>query len=235
MLVQNLTNPLQQCNLKFASNAGEFEGYASVFGSNDAVNDTIVRGAFSKSLASGRLPAMFINHNHRDIPVGDWVDMKEDDTGLYAVGRIDLNHRDGPSLYSAMKSGRMTGLSIGFTMGAQDFDRKESGGRVIKNVALKETSVVTFPCEDNARISAVKAEIESFESLNDFQRWLSNSLGLSRAEALAWVGRFKSVVLSNSGDDDDERIIALKKQVMALQAEINAARLIRVINSGKEN
>ena len=48
--------PLDQCELKFDPNIGEFHGYASVFGSVDAFGDTIVKGAFEDSITDRATP-----------------------------------------------------------------------------------------------------------------------------------------------------------------------------------
>jgi len=231
MLVHRIETPLPQCNLKFASNTGEFEGYASVFGSNDSVNDTIAKGAFAKSLESGRKPAMFINHDHKSIPVGDWVEMKEDDQGLFAIGRIDMNHKDGPTLYSAMKRGAMTGLSIGFTMGPEDFQRKSDGGRLITNVILKETSVVTFPCEDGARIATVKSEIEAIQTIRDCETFLREAGGMSRKMAEAFLGHVKDLLRGEPAEELKDEINALRQELAHTKSRLAAELLIKRINS----
>ena len=197
-------NPLQRCELKFeADSSGEFEGYASVFNSNDAVGDTIAPGAFTKSLESGRMPSMFVNHDHSSIPVGDWVEMEQDEKGLFGRGVIDMNHKEGPTLLSAMRRKAMDGLSIGFTMNGNDWEPKSEpdldGGRLIKNVDLREVSVVTFPCEDSARITGVKAEdFALFEDLKGLESFLRDSCGFSKSAAVAFVGRVLRVGRSDS-------------------------------------
>lgn len=182
---------LEQCNLKFANkDTGVFEGYASVFNSTDKVGDTILPGAFLKSLGRG-LPKMFVNHKQAEVPVGDWTHMKEDDHGLKAKGVIDLNHKDGPTVFSALKRGAMDGLSIGFTMDDGDFEGKGGGGRNIKNVNLMETSIVNFPCEGQALITAVKADILELKDLKDFESYLRDVCGLSRSLAKTYVSQFR--------------------------------------------
>lgn len=207
MLVK-LQTPTSQCNLKFASDdaTGEFEGYASVFHSVDSVGDTILPGAFAKSLAADRMPAMFINHDHYAIPIGDYLEMREDDVGLFTRGRIDLNHRDGPSAYSAMKRGAMSGMSIGFTMGKDDYDQRDGGGRVIKNLSLMEVSIVTFPTEDKARITGVKADELDFFDLRSCEQWLRESVGFSKGAATALVSRILRYGRSESAPADDESL-----------------------------
>lgn len=202
--MQTKSYNIEQCQLKFSSDdaTGEFEGYASVFDSNDAVNDTIARGAFKSSLIELRTPAMFINHDHAGIPVGDWQRLEEDSYGLKATGKIDLNHKDGASVYSAMKRGAMDGLSIGFTMNAGDFEQKDEGGRIIKDMRLREVSVVTFPCEDSARIAQVKAEDFTFTDLKGLERYLRDACGFSKSAATAFASRAARIL---RGDPDVPR------------------------------
>ena len=67
-MFHKLINLLENCQLKFSSDSpGEFDGYASVFGSVDEVGDTISKGAFTKSLDSGRTIKMFVNHAQHDV------------------------------------------------------------------------------------------------------------------------------------------------------------------------
>lgn len=186
-----LSTPIQNCQLKFASEVGEFEGYASVFNSTDLVGDTIVPGAFKSSIESGRRIKMFLNHRQHDVPVGDWLEMREDDVGLFAKGRIDMQHKDGPTVYSALKRGAMDSLSIGFTMDAQDFERK-SDGRIIKNLRLLEASIVSFPCEPAAKILAVKSAIEEIETLADAERLLRDA-GFTANNAKTFVSLVKRI------------------------------------------
>jgi len=212
-MFHKLINLLENCQLKFNSESdGEFEGYASVFNRDDAVNDTILPGAFAKSLTSGRNIKMFVNHGQHEVPVGDWTSMKEDEHGLLATGKIDFNHKDGPTVYSALKRGAMDGLSIGFTLKDADFDIKDGeddsffgGNRIIKNLQLMEASIVSFPAEGAARISAVKADVPGLITLKDFEDYLRDAGGFSKSMATALVSQLVNV---SRGDpvDDDQRI-----------------------------
>lgn len=216
MMTKHLDNPLDQCQLKFDSEkTGEFQGYASVFNSNDADNDTMLPGAFTKSIR-GALPPMFINHNHRAIPVGDWLSMSEDHYGLFAKGKIDMAHIDGPSLYSAMKRGAMTGMSIGFTSAPDDFTEKDGGGRIFHNLNLKETSVVTFPAEDRARISAVKADLDGLSTLKDYESYLRDVGGFSRSMATAVVSQIVKHVRCENATADSRMTATARNEVRAI-------------------
>ena len=213
--MQTKHNPLEGCQLKLASDgSGEFSGYASVFNSNDKVNDTILRGAFKSSIASGVTPKGFINHDHKAIPAIDWLEIYEDDYGLFVKGRIDLNHKDGPSLYSAMKRGAMGAMSIGFTIGADDYETKSEGGRNIKNANLMEISVVTFPCEEKAQISEVKTLVDAVHDLKSFEAILRDEGGFSRAAAKALASRTKQF---SQRDADAEVLKTIAEQEALIQ------------------
>jgi HK97 family phage prohead protease len=232
--MQTKRNPLGECQLKFASDSsGEFEGYASVFNSNDAVNDTILPGAFTMSLGGGTTPKMFINHDHSAIPVGDWLKMEEDDYGLKALGRIDMNHKDGPSVYSALKRGAMDGISVGFLLKKGDYEWKENNdGRVIKNADLKEASIVNFPAEGGARISDVKHLIEDIHDLKSLEALLRDEGGFSRAAAKALASRMKQLS-HRDGDDElrktiaeqEELLDALKRRIANLNGQLLALKI----------
>lgn len=212
-MFQKVLNPLEHCQLKFASDvAGVFSGYASTFNTNDAVNDTMLPGAFKESIESGRRIKMFFNHNHKDIPIGDWTKLVEDATGLYVEGKIDLNHIMGPTLYSAMKRNAVDGLSQGFTAKEGDYEKKSEGGRVFKNVNLMEISPVNFPCETRARISDVKSDTSGLESLKDFEHYMRDVCGFSKSEAVYFVSQFVKCVRSDSAP--------LERQITGMEAKL---------------
>jgi len=176
---------------------GVFEGYDSVLGGVNAVNATIIEGAYSKGLKADRMPAMFINHDSHKIPVGDWLDLKEDEHGLYGKGKIDLNHIHGPMVYSALKRKAVDALSIGFSIpkGGAIFD--DNGIRELHQIKLHEISIVNFPADQAARISHVKNFIKEIQTYRDAETLLRDS-GFSRSEAVSFVSCLKSLVRSDS-------------------------------------
>jgi HK97 family phage prohead protease len=163
--------------------ARTFEGYGSVFGTLDSYADTVKRGAFKRSLkewkGKGRMPAMLWQHNP-DEPVGVWVEMAEDETGLVVKGKL-LRTGRGPQAYEALKEGALSGLSIGFVTRKSQID-DESGIRTLTDVDLWEVSLVTFPANDPARVTSVRADGD-FPSEREFEQWCRRDAGLSRDEA----------------------------------------------------
>ena len=154
---QRLDLPL---TIKSVSDTGEFEGYGSVFGIEDSYGDVVVRGAFEASLAKwkekGRLPALLWQHNMSE-PIGVYTEMREDDVGLYVKGRLLID--DDPLAKRAhghMKAGSLSGMSIGYMLDDYEYD-KEKGVWILKQIDLWEVSLVTFPANDEARITDVKS------------------------------------------------------------------------------
>jgi len=192
------------CDFKFhATKKGEFEGYASVFGGVDSYGDTIIKGAFDKTIESGILPKMFVNHDSFQVPVGDWKDIKEDDHGLLVVGVIDMNHKDGMTVHSALKRKAMDGMSIGYKIFKGGSEENETGGLDLSSIDVKEISVVNFPADGAARISGVKNDIELITSLKDAERFLRDS-GYSKSMATAFVSHISAMCKGDPTDNSDE-------------------------------
>ncbi len=224
-MIYQSNNPVLNCELKFAKNdKGEFEGYGSTFNGVDGRGDTILKGTYEESI-SRIMPKMFVNHMHKDVPIGDWLVAEEDSTGLFLAGKIDLNHKDGPTVYSAMKRKAMEGLSIGAPMSSVVFEKNKDGGRTISKMNLVETSIVTFPMDANSQIMTVKqSEIEDLKSLKDFELFLRDSGVFSKSTATAYVSQIMKLKRSDSVVDDE--IAELKARII----RENTQRLIDAIN-----
>lgn len=223
-MIYQSNNPTLNCELKFAKNdKGEFEGYGSTFNNVDGKGDTILKGTYDESISKA-MPKMFVNHKHGDVPIGDWLVAEEDSTGLFLAGKIDLNHKDGPTVYSAMKRKAMEGLSIGAPMSSVVFEKNKDGGRIISKMNLMETSVVTFPMDTHSQIMAVKSEIEELKTFKDFEMFLRDSGTFSKSAATAFVSRINKLKQSDSVADDE--IAELKARVI----RENTQRLIDAIN-----
>lgn len=211
MTKQRLDIPLK---LKSVSDNGEFEGYGSVFGVKDSYDDVVVPGAFSKSLDAWRekksLPAMLWQHQ-MDEPIGVYTDMKEDDVGLYVKGRLLID--DDPlakRAHAHMKAGSLTGLSIGYMLKDWEYDRTKEVF-LLKEIDLWEVSPVTFPSNDEARISDVKSAFARGEmpSQKSIERVLRD-VGLSRTQAKAFMAGGYSTLYLRDADDVDSALNALK-------------------------
>ena len=135
---------------------GTFEGFASLFGREDLARDVIEPGAFSDSLSNRGTGGikMLLQHDPNQ-PIGVWEELAELPRGLYARGKLMMDVARAREVLSLMIAGALDGLSIGFrTIKA----RKSDNGAVrhIEKVDLWEISVVTFPMQPLARVSAVR-------------------------------------------------------------------------------
>lgn len=195
--------------LKALNEDGTFEGYGSVFGVKDSYDEIVAQGAFADSLAarkeSGVMPSLLWQHRS-DEPIGVYTSMEEDSIGLKVAGQLALKTARGAEAYELLKMKAISGLSIGFVSREDSFDRV-SGIRTLKKVDLWEVSLVTFPANDAARVQGVKS-IEEIENLRGAEIHLRD-LGMSRAQAVAFIARVKGFSQSDSSDGDLEKIAEL--------------------------
>lgn len=167
---------------------GVFEGYGSVFGNMDRGRDIVQAGAFTKSLQTRPADKVKMLWQHRaDMPIGVWTEMREDSKGLYCKGRILSDVKSGQEALSLMKAGAVDGLSIGYRVMSDDYDR-DTRTRVIKEAELHEISVVTFPMNEAATVTGVKAD-ELLCSPKLLERALRDHLGLSMKEAKVFMAK----------------------------------------------
>lgn len=194
-----------ECSIK-SSDAGIFEGYASVFNGLDSYNDTILPGAYRKSLETNKSIAMLFNHSsfRSDMParIGKWLEMSEDQRGLYVKGKLSLGHPTADAVYAAMRQETIDGLSIGYSV-PQDGAEFRDNVRYLKEIDLHEISVVDFPADNAARISmdSVKADIEAMKTIRDVERFLKDSGNFSTQSAKALLAQIKKVLREELSSD----------------------------------
>lgn len=213
---------LSTLSTKFTGTIAEdgcFVGYGSTFGNVDQGGDVVIKGAFTKSLAMRPAPAVKCLFQHDpNQPIGVWTSLSEDEKGLKAEGKLLTATSKGRDVYEMMKAGAVDGLSIGFMTKDASYD-KASGARLLKQLDLREISVVTFPMNEQATIAAVKAE-EMTE--RDFERFLRDA-GFSATQAKTIVSQgFKSL--------RRERDAAQEAETTALSRALGdiAARIARI-------
>lgn len=201
---QRLDIPL---TVKSVSDSGEFEGYGSVFGVKDSYSDIIVPGAFQKSLAAwqekGRMPALLWQHNMSE-PIGIYTEMREDETGLFLKGRLLID--DDPlakRAHAHMKAGSLSGLSIGYVLNDYDYDNQKDAF-ILKDIDLWEVSLVTFPANDEARISNVKSLLERGETPppSKVEKAL-REVGFSGSQAKAFMAKGYSAITPREAEADE--------------------------------
>ena len=173
-----------------------FSGYGAVFGNVDSYGDVIQPGAFADTLAaaqkSGQWPAMLLQHGGWGMgaedmtPIGIWTSFSEDGVGLKVEGKLADTPR-GREAYALLKMEprpAIDGLSIGYIPKEwSQRSKPEEPRRTLKKVDLLEVSLVTFPANGKARVSAVKS-LEDIASLADAEAFLREVGGLSKSQAV---------------------------------------------------
>src|SRR5574343_542957 len=166
--------------VKTVDDNGTFTGYGSIFGVVDSYYDVVAPGAFTDSLqalaAQNKKPAMLWQHRSAE-PIGVYPVMKEDGVVLYLEGKLTMQVARAVEAHALLKDGAISGLSIGFVTREDSYDRA-TGIRTLKRVDLWEVSLVTFPANDAARITGVKAQLAEIQSIRDAEAWLRDAASL---------------------------------------------------------
>ena len=172
-------------DIRAADDVPGFSGYAAHWWSADSYLTAMAPGAFKKSLRErgDRIPVL--SQHNPEIPIGLHRSLKEDKTGLAVDVEIVDDGADGSVTLKRLRGGIPLGLSFGFQTikdrSAEEGDPidvsqikgiKASDIRVITEVKLWETSVVTFPANEAATINAVRHQhsIDYLSSLLESMR-----------------------------------------------------------------
>lgn len=178
---------------------GKISGYASTYNNPDLSGDVMLPGCYDAVLQkiekSGVMPVMFFSHDHWSVPCGRWESIKSDDTGLYVTGRVNTDLESGKEIYSALKFGSMSGLSVGFSFSPDGAEDNDAGGFDFKSIDdLFEISICAMPCNPHARIDEVKAfDVESIRDYKTAERYLRDVGVFSREQAKKFISCLKSV------------------------------------------
>jgi len=216
------------CEIKAAeAGDGTFTGYASTFGGPPDTSvtfdweknlrirgDIIERRAFDRTLAEGGRNgtgiAMLYQHLPQ-IPVGVWTGLSTNEKGLKVNGKIAVKTSTGADVYELLKMDppAIRGMSIGFDFyrdkegkveeGSYEIDEKKKI-RHIKQVQLWEISLVTFPANTRATVTAVKSFLEA-ETPREMERALREA-GHSKKEAQYLVSLMRPSLREVRKDED---------------------------------
>lgn len=215
-----------ECELKFddaAAGEGTIEGYASKWDLLDRGGDIVRAGAFKKSIARWKkqkaMPPMLWQHDPHT-PIGVWLDLFEDDVGLYAKGQLFLDIPKAAECRALIKGKAVRGLSIGYLTMDSDYDRA-TGARFLKEVDLWEISPVTFPMLPEALIAGVKSDFDP----RQLEQALREEAGLSHNQAKAAVSILRKHTLRDVGanepgscDGKSDVLMAIRRTIADLQA-----------------
>ena len=200
-------------------------GYGSVFGNEDLGGDLVMQGAFLDSIASGRKVKMLYQHDTMQV-IGVFDSMSEDNYGLKMQGRISKKFGKGAEVAELIKMGAIEGLSIGYRTKEYAMD-EETGQRKLTKLDLFEVSVVTFPMNELASITAMKSENITERDIERTFKDMNYSNRMAKVMAgSAWKGRDevlrdadKSVPEVDQRDVDDLK--SLLKSITQTKGTLN--------------
>lgn len=196
---------------------GVFEGYASIFNTEDLGGDTVLPGAFAAHLATTNLKQVKMLYQHRpDKVIGHYTDVREDTRGLYVKGQLALDVECAREVHALMKVGALDSMSIGYKTIRSERDEDKWTRKLIE-VELWEVSIVTFPMLPGATVNSVKS-VPTTE--REFETQLRDAFGFSKKEATAVaLHGFKALDgLRDAGPDGDSGSDFLKELQSARSA-----------------
>lgn len=205
---------LSEVQVKFGDDTNRtFEGYASVFGGIDSYGDQIVKGAYAKTLEERGGRPVRMRWNHFGPVIGKWMDIAEDQNGLYVRGSLTPGHSIADDVYASMKHGAVDGMSIGYRVKRES---RDGAIRKLEEIELIEISVVEEPADLGAMVSQVKNmgdAIHKCESYKELESLLRESAGFSRSNATILVNRVKSLSLG----DRERKEVSFADRIMSMK------------------
>jgi len=188
--------------------------YLSAFDQLDSDNDIIRRGAFTKSIkergpgSTSNRQIAFLRYHNWEMPIGKFLELSEDEKGLFAVGELG-NSTLGADALADYQDGIIKEHSIGFQYIKDkvkfiDDPGLETGGYYeITEVKLWEGSAVTFGANEFTNV----VEVAKSEGKESTAQRISNEIDL--------IG--KALI---NGQGTDERLHNLEMKLKFLNAQL---------------
>lgn len=148
---------------------GTFSGYCNVFDIKDSYGDVVKKGAFINSLdswqAKNKMPPILWQHDRGQV-IGVWTKLYEDDKGLYGEGKLFIDDiAKAKEAHFLIKHGAIDGLSIGYHTKKWHYDN-DNKVLELRELDLKEISVVTFPANGDSQIDKVKVDNDTLKAIS---------------------------------------------------------------------
>ena len=224
--IQRRYSTLQSVTLDVTTRT--FEGYASVFGSMNSYREIFLPGAFKRTLAKppqGRTASMYLAHEWGK-PVGKWLELKEDDHGLFVRGQF-VDSEVGRHAMALVREKIATGLSLGFLPvdyrdeNADDWDKRI---RYITDADVYEISIVEVASDKKAGVTHVRS-IQPHSTVRDVEKVLLSIPGMPRdvAKRMASCWKPKDQARDASAEADTEAGARDAQAIEALAAQLRTA------------
>jgi HK97 family phage prohead protease len=146
------------------SRKGIIRGFASTFGNIDLGDDVVDFGAFKKTLQENKGIVPILADHDPSKQIGWNIRAEETEKGLFVEGQLNLKTELGNHRYEiakqALEVGGKMGLSIGYAVVKAMPDKERPSVRRLKELKLFEYSLVTFPMNTAAMVTAAKSWFE---------------------------------------------------------------------------
>jgi len=139
--------------LKSVTDAGVFEGLASVYNNIDLGGDIVAPGAFTRTLQAkgGEVPVLWAHDTRAPIGLGK---LQDTSAGLAIRGQLVLSVSKAREAYDLLRAKVLRGLSIGYDVVRSDV---KDGARRLLELKLFEVSIVALPMNELAMVQSVKS------------------------------------------------------------------------------
>lgn len=151
------------------SGEGTFEAIVATY-DTDSVNDRIVPGAFKNTLAEWkeraengeRLPVVW-SHDHGDpySHIGEVLDAKETDEGLWVKGALDLDNPKAAQVHRLIKGGRIRNWSFAYDVRSPAEQDEKDGANLLKDLGVFEVGPTLIGANQATRTQSVKSVAET--------------------------------------------------------------------------
>ena len=148
---------LLRMTIKSVAPDGSFTGSLAVYNNVDLGGDLIEAGAFTKTIKEHGDQVPLLWQHKADVPIG-MLTLVDGPDALSVKGQLLMDLPAAKSAYLLIKARIVKGLSIGFDTVK---DAVDEGVRHLKEIRLWEGSIVTFPMNEMAQITSVKARKEA--------------------------------------------------------------------------
>lgn len=147
---------------------GEFEAVVSVFGNVDTYGDKVIKGAFADTLAewAAKGDPIPVYYSHRmddpDFNLGEVLDAKETDEGLWVKGRLDIDDpvpgSKAPQVHRLMKGRRITQFSFAYDIvEAAWVESDDEEYLELRKLKLHEVGPTPVGANDQTELLGIKA------------------------------------------------------------------------------
>ena len=202
---------LLRMTIKSVAPDGSFTGSLAVYNNVDLGGDLIEAGAFTKTIKEHGDQVPLLWQHDPKVPIG-MLTLVDGAEALSVKGQLLMDLPAAKNAYLLIKARIVKGLSIGFDTVK---DAVDQGVRHLKEIRLWEGSIVTFPMNEAAMITSVKARREVKE---DFDTEYAEALLIDAAYQM-WIS-LRSALCSIPWSDltRDEKIAASEASIQQFMA-----------------